>query len=145
MKRLLRFLRLPSDDRKLLARSGILLWAVRVGLWLLPYEKLRHILLGKPGPTLTKDVDGASVESIVRSVQLMSRYVPVATCLTKALVTVKLLEEAGQPACLRIGVARLELGKIEAHAWVESRGKVVIGGTHVDLSRFTVLRAIEGT
>jgi hypothetical protein len=46
---------------------------------------------------------------------------------------------------LRIGVARSEAGKIEAHAWVESMGKVIIGGTHVDLKRFTVLHAVEGT
>ncbi len=144
MKRLLRFLRLPSNDRKLLARTGILLWAVRVGLWLLPYEKLRHMLLRKRGAALAREVDDARVESIVWSVNVMSRYVPLATCLTQALVAFKLLEEVGQPACLRIGVARLELGKIEAHAWVESKGRVVIGGTDADLSRFTVLRAVEG-
>jgi hypothetical protein len=56
-----------------------------------------------------------------------------------------MLEEAGVPASLRIGVTRKKSGELEAHAWVESSGKVIIGGTHADLSRFTVLRAARGT
>jgi hypothetical protein len=56
-----------------------------------------------------------------------------------------MLKDAGLPADLRIGVARSKSGELEAHAWVESMGRVIIGGTHVDLDRFTVLHAVEGT
>jgi hypothetical protein len=79
---------------------------------------------------------------IVRSVMRMSRYVPVATCLTKALAAKVLLEQAGQSAELQIGVAKSESGKIEAHAWVECQGKIILGGTHAEVSRFTRLRPV---
>lgn len=145
MKRLSRFFRLPLCERKLLARTGLLLWMVRCGLWLLPYEKVCRLVFSKPRSTAARPMDNAAIESIARSVKSMSRYVPAATCLTRALVALKLLERAGQPAHLRIGVVRSELGKLEAHAWVESEGRIIIGGNHADLSRYTVLQAIEGT
>jgi hypothetical protein len=146
MSRLVRFVRLPAGDRRILLKAVLLLWAVRLGLWILPFQRLRDLLSKrKPGRLAVKrHSEMARVEKITRGVRLMSRYVPAATCLAQALVTVTLLEEAGCPACLRIGVARSNEGKLEAHAWVESLGKVVIGGTHVDLTRFTVLHAVEG-
>jgi hypothetical protein len=42
------------------------------------------------------------------------------------------------PRSLRIGVAKGEAGKLEAHAWVESQGRIVIGGLR-DLPYFTPL------
>jgi hypothetical protein len=74
----------------------------------------------------------------------MSPYVPATTCLVQALVVISLLEQAGLPGSLRIGVVRTG-NKLEAHAWVECQNKIVIGGNDIDLSRFTVLHAIEGT
>ena len=146
MNKTLRFLRLPSSDRKILFKAGVLLWVVRIGMWILPFRSLRELLGKKTHNSIAvSQATPARAEKIARCVKLMSRYVPAATCLAQALVTVRLLEEAGLPACLRIGVARSEAGEFEAHAWVESKGRVIIGGTHVDLSRFTVLHAVEGT
>jgi hypothetical protein len=137
---------MPAGDRKLLIRAAVLLWIVRLGLWILPFQRLRDLLSKKNRkPIGEATTELASIRKITRSVKRMSRYVPAATCLAQALVTITMLEEAGLPASLRIGVARSEAGKIEAHAWVESMGKVIIGGTHVDLKRFTVLHAVEGT
>jgi ABC-type molybdenum transport system ATPase subunit/photorepair protein PhrA len=48
-----------------------------------------------------------------------------------------LLIRAGYSAQVRIGVAKDPAGKLEAHAWVESDGRVVIGDH--DLHRFTTL------
>jgi hypothetical protein len=145
MKRLLKFMRLSTTDRKILLKSVALLWMVRLGLWVLPFQKLRELLERRGRRTLTTPVDSNAVEKITRCITLMSRYVPAATCLTQALVTVTMLEESGLPADLRIGVTRKKSGELEAHAWVESGGKVIIGGAHADLTRFTVLHAIEGT
>jgi hypothetical protein len=146
MARLFRFLRLPRDDRKILVKAVVLLWAVRVGLWILPFQQLRDLLSKRrhnPGATNRKD--RVLVEKITSSVRRMSRFVPAATCLTQALVVVTLLERAELPAALRIGVARGVSGELEAHAWVESFGNVVIGGNDADLSRFTVLHSVEGS
>ena len=146
MPRLLRLLSMPVGDRKMLIRAGVLLWIVRLGLWILPFQRLRDLLSKKNHkPIAETTTELASMQRIARSVRRMSRYVPAATCLAQSLVTVKLLEDAGFPARLRIGVARSESGELEAHAWVESNGRVIIGGTHADLKRFTVLHAVEGT
>jgi Transglutaminase-like superfamily len=146
MSKLVKFFRLSSSDRKLLMKAIVLLWVVRIGLWLLPFQRLQNLLAWTTGNiTVASEPDTELVQKITLSVKRMSRYVPVSTCLARALVTVALLEEAGLPASLRIGVARSDARKLEAHAWVESNGKVVIGGSHADLSRFTVLHSVEGT
>ena len=56
------------------------------------------------------------------------RYVPRTTCLTLALAVQILLARRACPAQLCIGVAKTEDG-LEAHAWVESHKRIVMGGT----------------
>lgn len=144
MGRLVKFLRLPWSDRKVLLKAVALLWAVRIGLWCLPFQQLRALLIRKSSNLRDDSAQFDRIETIANSVRVMSRYVPMATCLVQALVTVALLEQEGLPGSLRIGVARRSAAKIEAHAWVESNGAVVIGGADSDLSRFTVLHTVEG-
>jgi hypothetical protein len=43
---------------------------------------------------------------------------------------------------VRIGVAKGKGGKLEAHAWVECGGEVIIGGH--ELERYTSLVTLEG-
>jgi Transglutaminase-like superfamily len=50
-----------------------------------------------------------------------------ATCLEQSLALVILLSAARQPARLIVGVSRAE-STVRAHAWVECRGDVVLGG-----------------
>jgi hypothetical protein len=54
------------------------------------------------------------------------------------LATKVLLGQCGRAAQLRIGIARSGEGQLEAHAWIESEDKVVIGNVK-DLSRYTAL------
>jgi hypothetical protein len=54
-----------------------------------------------------------------------------------------LLGRFGLPACLRIGVAKTKAGNLQAHAWVESEGKIVIGRI-TNLSHYTMLSPLEG-
>jgi len=137
-----KLLRLRAADRKLLIEATILLCVVRLGLWLLPFERLRRLLFRKTARgNRWQGVAQQSVRNITRSVKIMSRYVPAATCLTRALVTLVLFERYGHVGCLRIAVAKDPVGKLEAHAWVESQGNIVIG-SRTDLSRFTVLCAV---
>ena len=87
--------------------------------------------------------DSANIEKIVWAVTVASRYVPAATCLTQALAGQILLAQHGEPALLQIGVAKNEAGNLEAHAWVESRGRIVIGDSR-ELFRYTRLPSVEG-
>lgn len=58
---------------------------------------------------------------------MAARYVPRATCLTQALALQAMLGRAGTPSELRIGVARGKETEVDAHAWLECEGRVVIG------------------
>ncbi|NET54236.1 MAG: lasso peptide biosynthesis B2 protein, partial [Merismopedia sp. SIO2A8] len=64
-------------------------------------------------------------------------------CLARALTTQVFMSRQGYSPQLRIGVAKGEGGQLEAHAWVESQGQVVIGYLG-NLSYFTPLPSLEG-
>ena len=49
-----------------------------------------------------------------------------------------LLGRQGEPSVVRLGVAKDDRGLLQAHAWLESNGVVVIGG-EVELGQFTPL------
>ena len=59
-------------------------------------------------------------------------------CLARALTTEVLMNRSGYTPELRIGIAQSKTGKLEAHAWIESQGKVLIGQLE-DLTRFQIL------
>jgi hypothetical protein len=123
---------------RLLLQSGLLVTAIRLGLWLLPFRRLRAVLARlTAAPPLLRPGEEASADQIARAVRRASRHVPQASCLTQALATQTLLRWRGIPAHLHIGVAKDAAGRLEAHAWVESEGRVVIGGTA--LARYTPL------
>ena len=146
MSRLDKFRRLPPAERRLLVNALLLLWAIRLGLWLLPFRTLRRLVTrfqGHPSglPETGSEVSRLSIERIVWAVARASRSVPQATCLTQACAAQILLTRRGYPASLRIGVAKGEGGQFEAHAWVETQGRVVLGGPQ--LARFTPLPALS--
>jgi hypothetical protein len=143
MRSLSKFLLLEPSERRLLLRTVLILWATRLGLWLLPLPTLHRLVakLRRMEPIFS-EADSANIEKIVWSVAVASRYVPAATCLTQALAGQILLAQYGEPALLQIGVAKNEVGKLEAHAWVESRGRIVIGDSE-ELLRYTRLPSVE--
>jgi transglutaminase superfamily protein len=143
MKRLRKFFSLPAADQKLLVKAAVLLWVVRIGLWVLPFRTVCRLLTNVKERAVSSVINDDHLEKIVASVKRSSRLVPAATCLPQALVTVALMESAQLDATMRIGVAKNPAGKLEAHAWVESDGKVIIGGADSDLSRFTVLQPVQ--
>lgn len=150
MKRLRKFLHLNPSDRQLLIKTFILLGLVRLGLMLLPFETLWQLLASisraTPQPQhLEVNSDRVStLGKIVGAVNLSSRYTPGgAKCLARALTTQVLMSRRGYSPELRIGVAKGKEGILEAHAWVENQGQVVIG--HLEnLSHFTPLPAFGG-
>lgn len=146
MQRLLSFLRLPPADRRLLIEAALLLGTIRLGLALLPFQTMRHLTarLGQAGMPM-KAVEHASFERIGWAVTAVSRRFPgTCTCLTQALAAQLMLDRRGHPSRLRIGVARGARGQLQAHAWLESRGMVVIGDLH-DLARYVPLPSLERT
>lgn len=139
MRRIYKFLHLRADVKILLIKSFLLLSAIRLGLWILPFKKLRYFLTNRGrGSTLPEASDKIQITDVIRAVTIASRYVPSASCLTQALAVIVLLNGFGHRAQLRIGVAKDLDGKLEAHAWVEMGGEIILG-EQGDLSRFNVL------
>lgn len=144
MRRLSKFLSLTSSDRQLLINTFVLLGLVRLGLWLLPFQSLRQLLTRISQAThLPQEVDPTELGKVVWVVNLTSRYQPGGVkCLARALTTQVLISRRGYSSELRIGVAKGEQGQLQAHAWVESQGQVVIGHLS-NLSEFTPLPSLS--
>ena len=143
MTRVHKLLRLPSENRRLLAKSMVMLWVIRVGLWVLSFRTLIRLISGMTRTPPKSQAENEDVTArVIWAVTAAGRFVPASTCLTEALATQVLLSQCGQPACLRIGVAKDEGGRLEAHAWVESQGRIVIGSV-ANLSRFTLLPPLD--
>ena len=131
--------RLSSADWRLLLKTGALVVSIRLGLWMLPFSVLMRRLNRFRGMHGWSDSQGrTTARRVVWAVTVTSRLVPAATCLTQALATQVLLSRLGYPADLKIGVAKDTKGRLEAHAWVESAGTVVIGRV-ADISRYRML------
>jgi hypothetical protein len=120
---LLRFLALPFYLKGLLLCSWALAFAVRVGLYILPYRWLSKL------PT----------EQVVWAIKTSSRFVPKATCLTQSITAATILNYKGHHTNVILGVVNNSLDSFEAHAWVESDGKIIIGKVK-DMARYGILK-----
>ena len=67
-------------------------------------------------------------ERVTWALAKVSRLVPRASCLPRAIAAELLLTRMGYRATLHIGVARTHRHGLEAHAWVDSEGIIVVGG-----------------
>lgn len=111
--------------------------AVRLLLWTLPYARARA-LLGRPSGLAPAPRGSAPVpDAVAARVARAARVIPGATCLVQALAAEWLLARAGYRTTVRFGVARRGAG-IEAHAWLEYDGRVLLGGE--ESPRFAMLR-----
>jgi len=70
-----------------------------------------------------------------------ARLSPGSTCLVRALALHVMLARRGLASVLRIGAARAQDGDMEAHAWVEHAGQVLLGGDGQD--RYVALLSLE--
>jgi hypothetical protein len=119
-----RCLRLSWADWRLLADAGMVLIAVRVALWALPWDRaiglVRSVRISSP---VRLDGRGSpSIERLEWSVRNASLLVPYGTCLTQALALHRLLCRAGYPSSIQIGVAKRPGQQLLSHAWVEHEG-----------------------
>lgn len=136
----MRFLvRQSPRDQWLLFKALVVVCAFRLALWILPFKTVIGFIERKESSQDNESQVGFSeIRKTASRVRRTARYVPAATCLTQALTTALLLRRMGVSAHLRIGVANGSSGKLEAHAWLESRGKIIIG-KEKSLYRYTVL------
>jgi len=135
MRRLHKFLSLPESDQKLLIAAFFLVASVRLALWTLPFSWVRRCVIRLSANSAKPPSN--SLSRLAGSIDLASRFIPHATCLTKALAAQILMARFGHKPLLRIGVRRDPSGNFQAHAWLEDGG-VLIGGLD-DLHTYSVL------
>jgi hypothetical protein len=77
--------------------------------------------------------DSPSAERIAWAVAAASGLVPDGSnCLIRALAAGRMLSHYGYASTLQIGVTKALDGGLAAHAWLESDGRVIIGGFALD-------------
>jgi hypothetical protein len=124
MRRVRKFLSLPSQERGLVLRALWRLTRTCLRLHLVPPKKWQPLLATRV--TRATPRERYTEEQIAWAVRAAARYVPKANCLPQAIVAKQFLEEQGFQPVLRIGVRPEDLG-LQAHAWVETGDRVVIG------------------
>lgn len=121
-----RLARLSPAERRLLPRLALLLAAIRVSLWLVPFALVRRLLRQRwLSAAFPPDLVDATGERLAWAVRVASRPVPAATCLTQSLALQFLLKRSGRSSSLRIGVAKSEQSGFVAHAWIDHGGRTL--------------------
>ncbi|MEZ5428764.1 MAG: lasso peptide biosynthesis B2 protein [Pyrinomonadaceae bacterium] len=140
MKKIYRFIFYPFGKKTLLIKSLILLWMIRVCLWVFPFKSLNKWLSYLyPATQSGEKTNWEIIGNVSDSVRAVSKYVPYASCLTQALAVRTLLNLRGQDSNLRIGVDKDAAEDFSAHAWIEIDGRIIIGKLPRHHQRFAVL------
>lgn len=143
MSKLARFLSLSWADRALLAGATGALAVAVVAVRILPFRGLLRAA-GALGAWRPAAHGNDARERVARAIAKAAPRVPGASCLPQALAARFLLGWFGEECQVRIGVAKSAQGKLEAHAWVESGGKVIVGGFSA-LDRYTPLPDLDSS
>jgi hypothetical protein len=131
---------LSDDEQRRVVLAGVVVVAMRLGLWVIPYRILRRMV--EVSPRTAPQPPGTEPPAwVARYIVAISRYVPQATCLTQALAAHLLLRREGFKPQLQLGVARDE-GVFKAHAWIECNGMFIVGDFRGSRTNYTSLKSI---
>ena len=105
-----------------------MLLLARAGIACFGYERIRRFLGKSQRDRRGTAPPAGEIESIAWAFNTASHYVlGNHDCLTLALAAQYTLNRRGVATDLRIGVKRDEAGALEAHAWLERSGQILIG------------------
>lgn len=142
MKLLRKFIHFSPGDQWLLIKSGMLMVSIRLGLWLYPFQDLQRMLETHMRKKFFQ-AGQSELERVAWSIRAVGKCLPFATCLVQALTAQLLLSRRGHQVALHIGIAKDKQGKLDAHAWIEYQGKVIVGSVD-NLSNYTLLTSLTG-
>ena len=127
------FARMSWAAKKLFLYVFTLLLLIRLGMRFLPFDRLSRFTL-KLG--LRSPRNRYTLQGLIWAVLTSSRFTPGgAKCLARALTMQVLMQQQGYPSEICIGVSKRDRTTLEAHAWVESQGEVIMGWLP-DLDRY---------
>ena len=132
-------LALSTRERLLVVEAAVLLVGVGAAVRIVAYTRVRALLGSMPAPLLGGE---ATPENVGWAVSAGGGAVPGdPSCLVRALVAEAMLERRGNKTALRFGVDDAG-ADMEAHAWLESGGEIVVGGENREA--YTRLEAPSG-
>ena len=133
-------------DPLFLLEATVVLAFVYLGLRLLPFQSVRSLLSRFEAQTRLKSstdaADTTLAPRLLGAVDRAGRRLGM-TCLPRALTAHALLARRGIRTNVQIGVSRVPGSPLEAHAWVECSGVVVMGQIP-NLTRFVKMPLPEG-
>lgn len=142
-ERLQKFFRLSPRERVFLIEAWCGLFGIDLALRCLPFPRVASFC-GRPRAIKT-DGNAPSHPPAARLAWLVAvagEHNPLGTtCLKEALVLSWLMSRRGMAATLRIGVARRH-GSLNAHAWLEHDGRIILGGA--DAAAYGPLAPLTG-
>lgn len=130
MTKMLNFLKLNNSEKIILVKALLFLWIVRIMLSTLPFNFI-HGIMKKFTKIQKNNKSQFSKEKLIWTINVMSTFTPNASCLTRALSAQILLANYNYPSNIKIGVSKNE-GEFEAHAWLESDEKIILGKSHIE-------------
>jgi Transglutaminase-like superfamily len=122
--RLRRILLLAPSEAALLCRAAVILLSIRLSLWMRPWNRFR---LPATRTRSVRDIK-PGVNRLEWAVLVASRFIPRATCLTRALALHRLLTSYGYRSKIQFGIQRSD-GRFAAHAWVEHEAATLLAKT----------------
>jgi transglutaminase superfamily protein len=125
-----RAVRFTPSDWKLLAGASLIqmLTACALRVLSLPTLRMRFARLRPLANFLLK----GSEERVIWAIEASGRRLAgVSTCLVRAIIVEMRLSTPERPLRLTIGVKRA-VGDLQAHAWVDDRRRILIGGSKAE-------------
>ena len=136
MRTLSRFIALSRAERAVAIEASVVLTVVCTTFWILPFRLLAR-LLGGYAARFRRPCEAPAPRIAALVASVAGRFPAPVTCLAEALVAEAMLKRRGYAPVLRLGV-RKPNGTLDAHAWVECDGRVVLGGVR-ELDEYAVL------
>ena len=131
--------RLDAADVRVLGHALLTLVRVRVWLWTRPWRSV-YRSLERPVRVVAAQPD---VRRLAWAIRAASRWIPGATCLTRAVALQQLLSRFGYDAIVQIGIQH-GTGTFTAHAWTEHEGRPLLDAP-ADLVRYTRLFSLPAS
>jgi hypothetical protein len=131
-----RFLALRARQRLFLIHCLIAVTAIRLGLKLMPYKRLRRLV--EP-PSSARHSSVGDLRQVSWGVTAAARLIPGPTWLTPAGAGQFLLPRGGKRSQIHIGIERGSAATLKAHAWLVSGKRVVLGGPAGLFTKYNLL------
>ena len=123
-----RFSALSARERRLVVETALLFAVAWAGLRVMSITSLRRLLAVSTARFSTAAAQPELLPDVTQSIRrVAARFPSSASCLVQAIAGETMLRRRGCRPELRLGVRKVR--PLDAHAWLESEGVVVVGGS----------------